>query len=104
MSSLARGLAPASYTTTWGTTSTHIPNTQIPALIKRLGNLTLLATRLNFKAANGDFDEKKKHFAKSAIAMTKDLCILPDWTPPTITTRQEAMADLAVKAWPSKPK
>ncbi|MBV9560830.1 MAG: HNH endonuclease, partial [Bradyrhizobium sp.] len=34
-------------------------------LSKRLGNLTLLATRLNSKAANAAFDEKKKHFAKS---------------------------------------
>jgi hypothetical protein len=83
---------------------THIPTAQFPALIKRLGNLTLLATRLNSKAANASFTEKKKHFAKSAIAMTKDLCTVSDWTPHEIATRQEAMADLAVRAWPSKPK
>ena len=82
----------------------HIPVEQTPALIKRLGNLTLLATRLNSKAANAAFDEKKKHFAKSAIAMTKDLCAVSGWTPQAIATRQDAMADLAVKAWPSKPK
>jgi hypothetical protein len=83
---------------------THIPGEQISPLIKRLGNLTLLATRLNSKAANGAFDEKKKHFAKSAIAMTKGLCALTDWTPKEIAVRQDAMADLAVKAWPSKPR
>jgi hypothetical protein len=82
----------------------HIPAAQVPALIKRLGNLTLLATRLNSKAANAPFDEKKKHFAKSTITMTKDLCAFPDWTAKEIVTRQEAMADLAVKAWPNKPK
>ena len=38
---------------------THIPPAQVPALIKRLGNLTLLATRLNSKAANASFAEKR---------------------------------------------
>jgi uncharacterized protein DUF262/uncharacterized protein DUF1524 len=80
----------------------HIPAAQVPAVIKRLGNLTLLATRLNSKAANAAFGEKKKHFAKSAITMTKDLCAIDEWTVKEIATRQEAMADLAVKAWPSK--
>ncbi len=82
----------------------HIPAEQISPLIKRLGNLTLLATRLNSKAANASFSEKKIHFAKSAIAMTKGLCDISDWTPKEIAARQDAMADLAVKAWPSKPK
>jgi hypothetical protein len=83
---------------------THIPPGQIPALIKRLGNLTLLASRLNSRAANAGFEDKKKHFEKSAITMTKKLCDLPAWTAKDIGDRQEAMADLAVKAWPSKPK
>jgi hypothetical protein len=82
----------------------HIAAGQVAALIKRLGNLTLLATRLNSKAANGSFAEKKKHFAKSAVSMTKELCSVADWTPREIAARQEAMAELAVKAWPSKPK
>jgi Protein of unknown function (DUF1524) len=82
----------------------HIPALQVSALIKRLGNLTLLATRLNSKAANASFDEKKKHFAKSAIAMTKELCATADWSATEIAARQEVMAALAVKAWPSKPK
>ena len=42
--------------------------------------------------------------AKSAITMTKDLCTISDWTPAEIAARQDATADLAVKAWPSKPK
>jgi len=82
----------------------HIHADQIPAQIKRLGNLTLLASRLNVKAANAGFDEKKKHYAKSAIALTKDLCVTSDWTVAEIAARQNSMADLAVKAWPTKPK
>jgi Protein of unknown function (DUF1524) len=82
----------------------HIPADQYPALVKRLGNLTLLATRLNSKAANADFAEKKKHFAKSAIKMTKDLCDFSEWTAKEIEARQDKLAELAVKAWPGKPR
>lgn len=82
----------------------HIPADQYPALVKRLGNLTLLATRLNSKAANADFAEKKKHFEKSAIKMTKDLCDFSQWTAKEIEARQDRLADLAVKAWPGKPR
>ena len=81
----------------------HLAPEQYPALVKRLGNLTLLATRLNSKAANAGFDEKKKHFAKSAIKMTKDLCTFSHWTPVEIDARQRTLAKLAVKAWPIKP-
>jgi hypothetical protein len=35
--------------------------------------------------------------------MTKDLCSNADWSAKEIAARQEAMADIAVKAWPSKP-
>jgi hypothetical protein len=82
----------------------HIPADQYPALVKRLGNLTLLATRLNSKAANADFAEKKMHFGKSAIKMTKDLCDFSEWTAKEIEARQEKLADLAVQAWPGKPR
>jgi hypothetical protein len=82
----------------------HIPLEQHPALVKRLGNLTLLATRLNSKAANAGLDEKKKHFTKSAIKMTKDLCSFSQWTAAEIEVRQRGLAKLAVKAWPVKPK
>lgn len=82
----------------------HIPPEQYPALVKRLGNLTLLSTRLNSKAANAGFEEKKKHLTKSAIQMTKDLCAFSQWTAAEIQTRQRRLAKLAVKAWPIKPR
>ena len=82
----------------------HIPAEQYPALVKRLGNLTLLATRLNSKAANAEFGEKQKHFAKSAIKITKDLCGFAAWSEAEIEARQHKLADLAVKAWPGKPR
>lgn len=81
----------------------HFSAEQQHTLVKRLGNLTLLATRLNVKAANAEFSEKRSHFAKSTINMTKDLCELTEWTPAEIDARQNKLADLAVKAWPRKP-
>src|ERR1700730_15877058 len=74
-----------------------IPADQYPALVKRLGNLTLLATRLNSKAANAGFAEKKKHFEESAIKITRDLCGFSEWTANEIEARQDKLADLAVK-------
>jgi hypothetical protein len=82
----------------------HIPADQQPILVKRIGNLTLLATRLNSKAANADFPEKKKHFTNSKIGMTKDLCQHAQWGAAEIENRQRVLAKLAVKAWPSKPR
>jgi predicted small metal-binding protein len=81
----------------------HVSAEQQHTLVKRIGNLTLLATRLNVKAANAEFSEKKKHFEKSAINMTKMLCEFSEWSPAEIDARQDKLADLAVKAWPRKP-
>jgi hypothetical protein len=81
----------------------HIPADQYPALVKRLGNLTLLGRRLNSKAANAGFAEKKQHFAKSDIQMSKELCQYTQWTAAEVDARQRALAKLAVKAWSSRP-
>lgn len=80
----------------------HISAEQQHTFVKRLGNLTLLATRLNGKAANAPFAEKKTHFAKSAINMTKALSQWSEWSLVEIESRQAELAELAVKAWPRK--
>ncbi len=81
----------------------HIQPEVAASMLKRIGNLTLLATRLNSKAANSEFAEKKKHFAKSAIKLTQDLCTYTEWTAANIEARQEKLAGIAVMAWPGKP-
>ncbi len=82
----------------------HIPEEQYAALVKRIGNLTLLAKRLNSKAANAGFQEKKKHFANSVIPLTNELCQFSQWTATEVEARQRSLAQLATKAWPRKPR
>jgi hypothetical protein len=36
--------------------------------------------------------------------MTKELCDFSEWTAKEIEGRQDKLADLAVKAWPGKPR
>lgn len=82
----------------------YIPADQKSDLVKRLGNLALMAKRMNSKAANADFDTKKKFFAESRISLTKELADLPHWSGAEIEARQRVLAKLAVKAWPNKPR
>ncbi len=42
-------------------------------LINRIGNLTLLSSRLNMAIRNGNFGEKKPAYAQSEILITKAL-------------------------------
>lgn len=91
---------PQTYSAAWK----HIPEDQHSDLVKRLGNLALMNKRMNSKAANSDFEAKKKFFADSQISMTKELAALPQWTATEIDNRQRVLAKLAVKAWPNKPR
>ncbi len=81
----------------------HIPDDEYPTLYKRIGNLTLIAKRLNSKAANNSFQKKKKYFKQSRISITKEICEFEDWTGTEIERRQIKFAKLAVKAWSAKP-
>ncbi|WP_454624848.1 DUF262 domain-containing protein [Bradyrhizobium cenepequi] len=91
---------PQTYSAAWS----HIPQDQHPDLVKRLGNLALMNKRMNVKAANSDFDTKKKLFAESNIGLTKELAALSAWTPAEIDTRQRELAKLAVKTWSNTPR
>lgn len=81
----------------------HVNPEVAASVVKRIGNLTLLATRLNSKAANSEFSEKKKYFAKSSILLTQELSAYEEWSHANIEARQEKLAEIAVKAWPGKP-
>jgi hypothetical protein len=59
---------------------------------------------MNSKAANSDFEAKKKFFVASQISMTKELAALPQWSAAEIDSRQRMLAKLAVKTWPNKPR
>ncbi len=65
----------------------------------RLGNLTLLSSKLNETIKNSVFDVKKNSYKESWIQPTIDLLAYDQWTPKEIEKRQSKMAELALKIW-----
>jgi len=57
--------------------------------IDRLGNLTLLAKRLNEKIRNEKFSVKKPEYEKSDLELTKQLLKYDDWNTANVNHRQE---------------
>ena len=72
--------------------------------LERLGNLTLLSSKMNEDASNNPFKDKKKDVYKKEkrIQITKDLIKLKAFTKNTIISRQKEFAEDAVKIWSSK--
>ena len=64
-----------------------------------IGNLTLLeAAKNNKEASNKTFEEKKRVYATSKYAITKNISD-PHWTPLNIKSRQDQLARLATSIW-----
>lgn len=70
------------------------------ALYRRLGNMALLQATKNSNLKSDPFAEKKKLYSVSKFKLTSEVASAVNWTPDTIASRQNAMADLALKAWP----
>lgn len=68
--------------------------------LNRLGNQTLMRASDNSDSKSIKFEDKKALYAKSPYTLTSQLAAFSDWTKEAIQTRQQAMADLAVKTWP----
>jgi len=73
------------------------------AYVKRLGNLALIDKDENQKIGNDSFKKKRAVLSGSDLLLTKEIGDKELWTPAEISARQEALASLAVKAWPLKP-
>ena len=70
--------------------------------VHRLGNLTLLESKLNKGNSdyNRNFEKKKSTFRKSAVDITR-ICLteLPDWNPKRVDSRQKYLAKKAAEVW-----
>ncbi len=55
-------------------------NEQVQSLLDSIANLVLLEGKINIKASNRFFKEKKAIFTDSKIAEAKDLCNYKEWT------------------------
>lgn len=60
-------------------------------LTYRLGNMTLLTTKMNAAAKNFDFSRKKEHYKKTLLPITRDLVAINTITPEVILRRHEQL-------------
>ena len=65
----------------------------------RLGNLTMLDSKMNTTLGNSTFLTKKEIYGESTFSLTSKLSEYKDWSPATIDQRQKEFADWAVKIW-----
>jgi hypothetical protein len=68
--------------------------------VHRIGNLTLLTTKVNDKVANQSFQKKKNlAFKPSKLALNDFLKRINKWSVQAIEKRQKKMAKIAVQVW-----
>lgn len=67
--------------------------------IRRIGNLTLISTKLNEEAANASFVAKKQFYEKSEIEITRMISTCNEWSPASIEKRQGEFANKALEIW-----
>ena len=80
----------------------HIDAETLNAYAQRLGNMTLLKTRLNSELRSSSFEVKKPRFATSEFLLTASVADNDSWGPNEIEERQKVMSELAISAWPLK--
>lgn len=69
------------------------------AIVDRIGNLTLLARKLNTAIRNGGFPAKLPAYEKSELLLTKELTVYAAWNDADIQARQENLSRLAPAIW-----
>lgn len=70
------------------------------AMLNRIGNVTLLAKRLNVQIKNAVFDKKKSEvYSESDLLLTKELMEYTEWNPAQIQARQDELSDWIFQAW-----
>lgn len=74
-------------------------NNNASKYIFRIGNYTLLETKLNKKCGNNNYEIKKKSYMESKYLITKKYCLKDDWDSGTINEYQEKLAKIASSVW-----
>jgi len=67
--------------------------------VYRLGNMTLIAAKLNHQLGNADFEKKKTVYASDCLEITQRVLSAERWTAEEIKARQNWLASLACKIW-----
>lgn len=80
----------------------HVDPETARAFYKRIGNMALMENKINSDIGNEGFMIKRPYYEQSPFELTAELKNYSSWGVKEIEERQNYLADLAVKAWPSK--
>jgi uncharacterized protein with ParB-like and HNH nuclease domain len=84
--------------TNW-TTYLNVGKDEFEEFKDRLGNLALMETRLNIKAGNSPFSEKKKKYKQSDFEMAQSIDQYTEWSKDKIQSRTKRLAQEAPNIW-----
>ncbi len=79
--------------------SSKFTNEEFRSYHKRLGNLAIMASRVNSSIGNNAFSSKRDVYKDSSFYFTGMIYSETEWTKNAIDKRQEAMSEVAVKHW-----
>jgi len=91
-------ILPKRYGNVWETNRRDFPG-GADKYVYRLGNMTLIAAKLNRELGNADFKQKKAVFANDCLEITQRVLSCEKWTAEEIKARQNWLASLACKIW-----
>ncbi len=91
-------ILPKRYNRSWETGRRDFPG-GADKYVYRLGNMTLIAARLNRDLGNANFPAKKKVYAQDQLQITRKVIDAEKWTHEEIKNRQNWLASLACKIW-----
>lgn len=64
-----------------------------------IGNLTILNERMNARAQDKPFEQKKREYESSEFAMTREICDFDEWSIETIEERRDRLAEITPQIW-----
>jgi hypothetical protein len=91
-------ILPKRHNRSWDTGRREFPG-GADKYVYRLGNMTLIAARLNRDLGNANFATKKRVYAQDRLEITRKVLDAEKWTHEEIKNRQNWLASLACKIW-----
>ena len=79
----------------------HFSAEEQKAFLNRLGNQVLLPATVNSKLGNSSYVVKKPALAAADFSLTKEAAKHASWGMAEIIARQQRLAELALKTWPT---
>ncbi len=78
----------------------QVTDDEVAIYANRLGNQALMRASDNSDLRSAGFSVKAKIYAQSPYELTSQIADLDDWNADAIASRQKALAELSLEAWP----